>query len=441
VQPELGRRLRQERLRRGLSQSDLAGDGVSASYVSLVESGKREPTPQVIEKLAERLAVDPELLRTGVSSSAADQARMDLAFAKLTLEQGDAEHAASLLDRVVADKRLDADPRLRFAARLARAEALERLGSLDQAVKELEGLRGEAQKAPSELPWLPVVLVLSRCYREAGDLQAAIDVATTALEHYEVLGLRGLDGHPQLVATLALAHFDRGDLLKAQTLLDDLLATAPAGDRIGRAAAHWNAAVVAAGRGRAGEALRLSERAAALLAENAEERLVARLKVTRAWIHLAQDPPEAGEAKRLLQAALPALQMYDSAGTVAGAEVELSKAETLLGNFVAAELAAESALQKLGGEHSLEIARARAALGGSNLAGGRLREARSNLDAAAELLEHVGAAREAAALWREIADVSIALGDTERAVAAYKKALDAAGLRGRAAVAGHAVVW
>ena len=37
--PTLGQRLRSLRIERGLSQADLAGDLVSPSYVSLIESG------------------------------------------------------------------------------------------------------------------------------------------------------------------------------------------------------------------------------------------------------------------------------------------------------------------------------------------------------------------------------------------------------------------
>ena len=45
LQPELGRRLRDERHRRGLKLADVAeATGISTSFLSLVETGKNEPT-------------------------------------------------------------------------------------------------------------------------------------------------------------------------------------------------------------------------------------------------------------------------------------------------------------------------------------------------------------------------------------------------------------
>lgn len=49
---EIGRRLRDLRRERGLKQSDLAGEGLSVSYLSLLESGKRPLTPAILRRLA-----------------------------------------------------------------------------------------------------------------------------------------------------------------------------------------------------------------------------------------------------------------------------------------------------------------------------------------------------------------------------------------------------
>lgn len=62
TQPEFGRRMRELRLRAGMSQAELAGPGLSASYVSLLEGGKRVPSPEVVAELAERLGVAPRSL-------------------------------------------------------------------------------------------------------------------------------------------------------------------------------------------------------------------------------------------------------------------------------------------------------------------------------------------------------------------------------------------
>ena len=67
--PSLGERVRQLRIARGLTQTDLAGARFSKEYVSQIERGKTRPTDESVEWLADRLGVDPTFLEIGVSSS------------------------------------------------------------------------------------------------------------------------------------------------------------------------------------------------------------------------------------------------------------------------------------------------------------------------------------------------------------------------------------
>ena len=62
----LGRRVREERKRLGLSQEQLALDAdMKRSYLSDLERGKRNPTVKAIERLAQALKVAPwTLLRS-----------------------------------------------------------------------------------------------------------------------------------------------------------------------------------------------------------------------------------------------------------------------------------------------------------------------------------------------------------------------------------------
>jgi transcriptional regulator with XRE-family HTH domain len=57
-----GEKLRAERLERGLTQAELGRDLYSPSYISLLETGRREPTADVIEELARRLELAPKAL-------------------------------------------------------------------------------------------------------------------------------------------------------------------------------------------------------------------------------------------------------------------------------------------------------------------------------------------------------------------------------------------
>ena len=65
----MGERVRQLRIARGLTQTELAGERFSKEYVSQIERGKTRPTGETVDWLASRLGVDPSFLETGVSSS------------------------------------------------------------------------------------------------------------------------------------------------------------------------------------------------------------------------------------------------------------------------------------------------------------------------------------------------------------------------------------
>ncbi|MGH9083197.1 MAG: helix-turn-helix domain-containing protein [Acidimicrobiales bacterium] len=63
LQRRLGRNLRAERAARALSQEAFADMvGVHRTYVGGLERGERNVTLQTIERLAERLGVDPAVL-------------------------------------------------------------------------------------------------------------------------------------------------------------------------------------------------------------------------------------------------------------------------------------------------------------------------------------------------------------------------------------------
>ncbi len=56
---QFGQLLRERRRSQKLSQAELGGDRYSGSYISHLESGRRTPTPEVIDFLARRLGVSP----------------------------------------------------------------------------------------------------------------------------------------------------------------------------------------------------------------------------------------------------------------------------------------------------------------------------------------------------------------------------------------------
>ena len=76
-----GDRLREARLRAGLSQRQLSEPGVSYAYISRIEAGVRTPSVKVLRKLAPKLGVSVAWLETGEADPAEELARLVLAGA------------------------------------------------------------------------------------------------------------------------------------------------------------------------------------------------------------------------------------------------------------------------------------------------------------------------------------------------------------------------
>jgi transcriptional regulator with XRE-family HTH domain len=96
----IGDRLREARLRAGLSQRELSEPGVSYAYISRIEAGVRTPSVKVLRKLAPKLGVSVAWLETGSEDPAAELARLVLAC-----NGGPLDPRASTLARRVLDPR------------------------------------------------------------------------------------------------------------------------------------------------------------------------------------------------------------------------------------------------------------------------------------------------------------------------------------------------
>jgi tetratricopeptide (TPR) repeat protein len=422
-----GPRLRRFREAAGLSQVALAGDELHPSYISLLEAGRRVPTPDALAVLARHLGVTVVEL----TGEADNDLESPLVLAEAALGLGRPGEAVALLEPWgphLTVERFSASPLL-FRAGEAYATGLERLGRLDAAIRLLEALRTAADAVPGRGGWLRVTGSLVRCCRDAGDVARAIDVGEQALTRLSGLSSVRLDGHASLISTLAGAYAERGDLVRATSMLDDLLAaTADNGSLEDQAGAYWNAAITAVERGRPEDGLLMAEQAAQLFSLGANMRSRARVQLARAWILLAQRPPQAAEARRLLRETLPMLRQYDGSIGVGSAETELARCEVLLNRPDVARRHAQSALKRLSVEQPIERARALTALGAALLGMGDTATGMIALDEGASCLEDAQAPRQAAAAWRQLAEVYKSQGEPLRALAAAERALSAVGL-------------
>lgn len=422
----LGMRIRRLRKAKGLTQRDLATAEIDGSYVSLIEAGKRTPTNRTLEGLATRLGVSVDYLLTGIEDERRRQDEIDLGTAELLLAEGRASEAIHLFRRLVTAP----DPKNANRARWGLAAALEASGDLEAAIAGYESMRKEIEEDDADWSLLTVTTALSRCYREAGDLTHAIEVGEHAIVRFRRYGLIGSDAYISVLLTLAMAYSERGDMAKTRHILSEVGQHVEGlGTPRARGAAYWNAAVLAGELGDTAESVRLIERALALFAEGDDERNLARLRNAYATLLMRHDAGRAQESVSMLMEARDRLTTIGSEVDIAYCETELARALTLIGAIDEAVDTARSALSRLDQGMRLEFARARAALAYALVANAEVDEARTEYLAAASALEAMGARRQAALVWLELAAMERSSGDIEQAFTAMSRSLSAGHLR------------
>jgi tetratricopeptide (TPR) repeat protein len=417
----VGERVRALRRQQGLSQQALAGRELSAGYVSLIESGKRTPSAATTELLAARLSVPIESLLPENGPAASDRAQVDINFARLSLANGNAAEAVRCLSRTDLGSLCG---RTAGDAALLHAEALQETGDLEGAVEVLEALLRRCRREQSWSTLATAATALAAMYIESGDLLRSADTARQAFEEVEAAGLRGTDDHVRLGSVLVWALVESGELLVAARHVQELIEVAEdAGSARARGSLYWNAALVAHERGRVEDALRLTDRALALLAEQEESRDVPRLRLNYSWLLLNHPVPRPVEALRQLEQAERHPSLMGSRLDLGIAAAFRGRAHLLLGEVDDAAEQAARALQLLGPSEHIERVSALLLLGDVGLAQRDLELAAESYREADRVLTVLRPSRRVARLWRELGDAWRAEGDLERAVDAYDRSL------------------
>jgi transcriptional regulator with XRE-family HTH domain len=423
----LADRVRELRVAAGLSQTALAGDSLSPSYVSLIESGRREPTDAALRMLAQRLETTPEYLRHGEDGPHEARLRLELDLAQLDLVNGDPARAR---DRLLTIDMNAIAPTNHVEALLALARAHEALGDLEESVAVLEPLLAATRRRGQLLDSAAIATQLVASYLEAGDVSRSVELGNEVLEELDDAGLAGTDEQLRLASTVLWAYVERGDILYATHSAAKLIREADEfGTPRGRGSVYWNAALVAEERRDYVLAQRYTARALALLGEGEPSRDLPRLRLNYAWLLNRSEPPEAESALAQLELAYPHLVASGSEVELAYADVERSRAHLLLGDVVAAEADALAALERLGDKPRLDACGARLALGDALFARGDAEGATREYRWAADMLGMMSVSRRSAAVWRELGDRFLTQQDVAGAAQAFDRALQEAGFR------------
>jgi transcriptional regulator with XRE-family HTH domain len=423
----LGQRLRALRVERGLSQAELAGDLVSPSYVSLIETDRRSPEREVLTGLAHRLGCSALYLESGMVPEEITEQRLQLKFAEIALANGELDEAH---DRFRALS-LQASSEIRHGAVWGLAQTEEALGNLHEAMTHLEALLEPARAGEPGTPGL-LSLLIARCriYRLAGDFARSIEVGEDAVREVRELGLEGTEDEVRLASSLVACYFARGDMFSAQHLVSRVIERAEKlGSRQAQGAAYWNASAVAAARGQLTDALELASKTLAMLAEQAPDSSLAGMRITHAWLLLRCDPPRLDEADVLLARAHEVLSAMSFSPHLANCETEMARSALLRGDFDAAVRIAAKAIERCEEAGAAEGEHARVLTGLALVMSGQPDEGAALAEAAAERLATMGSQLDAAHAWRELAEALMERGRALEAVDALRRAADYAGVR------------
>ncbi|MEV7802139.1 helix-turn-helix transcriptional regulator [Microbispora sp. NPDC088329] len=409
---------------RRMSQAQLAGPDLSDSYVSLIESGKRTPTPVVARLLAERLGCTTEFLLHGIEPRQRIDTELGLRHAELELYHGDPAVAADRFGEIAKAAGED-NAMLAAHARLGMARALEAQGRVGRAVEAYERLRREAAAHPERLADLPLTVALCRCYQQAGDRLRARDLGAHALGQVDRLGVT----EGELAVELALA------LVKTETGLpyvERVLSTPDpgcAGDRSAEVLALWQASVTAADGEDSALAVQLAEDA--LAAGRPARMAVRRARIAMYRARIAAADSEGADLDRANALAKSAVDVFAEFPAErqehARSLVVLSFVRFRTGDTESAAELADRALLLLDGAKGTTAATANMVM--AEIALARSQDPVPALNRAYDLLDGEVSDRETARAWRMLGDLWGKAGALDRQSGAYRRALEAVGIR------------
>ncbi|RKE22415.1 helix-turn-helix transcriptional regulator [Streptomyces sp. TLI_171] len=422
-----GSRVRALRKSRGLSQAELGGDVLSASYLSMIESGARRASAAALRHLADRLGTTVDHLALGLEPDCRAAAESRLALARLALRDGRPADCLTLLDEGgpgVADSACRWDGE----AGAARIRALEDLGRTEQAVDAYE-TRLARLEADSPA-WAEAAADLVRRHLADGAPASAAVLAERALAVFTERDLLWSEPAVRLATHLAEARARQGDSGGGHALLAEVARALRAHpDDTARATAYESAATAAHRAGRHREAHTLAERALALHHDLDRRRDALTVRALSAVLLADAEPDRLADAVEQLHAARAELLPLGPAEHLTNCELALAEHLVRAGSAADAHRFADAVLQRLGDSGHPHEARARLAKADALLCADDTSAAARQLDLAVGLLDALppDGDRRTVECWRRAAGLHRRLGDTDAAMRAYDRALHIAG--------------
>ncbi len=133
----LGKRIKEARLRRKMTQSELVGDFITRNMLSRIESGNACPSVKTLEYLAQRLDIPFGLLMDGSDTDSSDGAEL-LAEAKRLYRAGEYKDCSTAVSALEESSFSDEGAALAARCAVALAKQCESNGDMRSAAEYAE---------------------------------------------------------------------------------------------------------------------------------------------------------------------------------------------------------------------------------------------------------------------------------------------------------------
>lgn len=270
---KFGEKLRRARMELGLTQSQLGNGKYSTSYISLLETGSREPTPDIVTELSARLGIERDVMEawnTPVSPGEAEFVLLEHR-ARASFAAHDYDDACSTALEAAELAQGMKNSSAWWNMSFLRAEGLRELGRLESYLEAADEVLAHPLTDESVALKVRAETLVSAATRGVGRLHLGVEHALRAVELAEnnlpPHSLFAIEARFALIAALA----ESGQLdeaWKACLKLDDVVT----GDVPAQTAggAHWAIGNVAFMRQDIAEGLRHHDIAAGLLRPGAD---------------------------------------------------------------------------------------------------------------------------------------------------------------------------
>jgi transcriptional regulator with XRE-family HTH domain len=416
-----GATLRRMRLERGLRQRDLAGDDISPSYISFLESGRRAPTERVLRQLAERLSCDVAELRPPASQPderPSDPVHVDLRMAWVALLVGYLDEAEHRFQQVADDHR--SEIRLTREAEAGLARVRELTGRHQEAATLYEKFLADSDETYPHR--LACTIGLLRCLARLDDHDSALQAAARARHEVESAGLGVSDIAVEICSVIASIHCELGQSTAAKEAIEAAMRIVPRiSSREQLTRIYWQASAAAQRAGMPARALELAERIAETGTQDDYAHTVAMLYAVHGALLLRQDDPDPEQAHGVLGDAIDRLRTTGTPLELVRCQLDLVRSLVMLERLDEADSVAGQLIDDPG-TPPLERVRARLLRAATSLLAGDITRARETCHAADGELETMTESPQTPRLWTELGEMLAKIGDPQAAVRAYRRA-------------------